>query len=241
MPKSGLDFQLKETGQLTRAYCAAWLEHTAEWELLAVYKIDKKNRERLQKYLQQPLVKKWLDGGLAGMHKRTLLNSAGTGLTGQKIYLFSDHLTQRIILVGADKFTDTAKRFWQVVALGNFERLLKESIIAPIPINIGLIPYHIPQALDRILDLFISTDIYQGGWLAVLSGDYLEIKAYSNCADCQGKRLSIVANPLLREITRYRLPVKYKEVMPTGQWPHVSDLPLRQKHGLVSRWLLEND
>jgi hypothetical protein len=35
MPQKLLDIQLKETSQLTGSYWAIWLEHAAEWEILA--------------------------------------------------------------------------------------------------------------------------------------------------------------------------------------------------------------
>jgi signal transduction histidine kinase len=204
MPKSLMDLQLKETSQLTGAYWATWLEHTNDWEVLASYKINVQQRAVLLKYIQQPPLKAWLNKTLTGKRGRSRLSSQETGMPGNKLYVFPDQVTQRAILVGVDELSDAAQRFWRVVALGNSGRSFFDLATAPVPLNIDLVPYHLPRALDRILSLITQTTTCQGGWLAVRSGDYLEIKVHSNCMECQDTRLPIDANPLLRELIQSR-------------------------------------
>jgi GAF domain-containing protein len=204
MPKSLMDLQLKETSQLTGAYWATWLEHINDWEALASYKVNLQQRTSFLKYIQQPSMKAWLYSALIGKRCRSRLNSQKTGMPGQKLYVFPDQLTQRVILVGADELSDTARRFWHVVAEGSSGRSFLNPEIAPVPLNIDLVPYHLPRALDRILGIIIQSATCQGGWLAIRSGDFLEIKVHSNCEECQDARLSIEANPLLRELIQTR-------------------------------------
>ena len=88
-----------------------------------------------------------------------------------------------------------------MVALGNSRSSFLNPATAPvlsIP-DLG-IPYYLPEVLDRVLELVLQMAACDVGWLAIRSGDFFEIKAYSNCKDCSEERISIEANPLLREI-----------------------------------------
>jgi signal transduction histidine kinase len=204
MTKSLLDLQLKETSQLTGAYWATWLEHPNDWEVLASYKINLQQRIDLLGYLQKHPIRTWSNKTLIGKRDRTRLGSQVTGMPGNKIYVFPDQVTQRAILVGADKLSDAAQRFWMVIALGNSASSFFDLPTAPIPLKIELVPYYLPSSLDRILNLITQTTMCQGGWLAIRSGDYLEIKVHSISDEYKDTRLSIEANPLLREIIKSR-------------------------------------
>ena len=200
-----MDIQLKEMSQLTGASWAAWMEHNAEWEIFASYKLNTKNRATVLKYIQKPALKGWLNGALIGKHSRsrTVLQSAG--LQSSKIFIFPDQMTQRLIVVGAKELSDIAQRFWSVVALGNSGRSLLDPTTNPVLDNIDLdIPYHLPQAMDRVLDLVLKAAACNTGWLAIRSGDYFEIRAQLGCEGYSDVRISIEANPLLREIIKTR-------------------------------------
>jgi signal transduction histidine kinase len=204
MPMTLMDNQLKETSQLTGASWAVWLEGGNVWEVLASYKINLKQRELFLKWLQQPAMKSWLNGALIGRRNRSRPVPRATNLPVQKIFVFPDQVTQRVIVVGADDLSDAARRFWRVVALGNSSRSFYDPVTASSPLNIEIFPYHLPNALDRILSFIMQATICKGGWLAIRSGDYFEIKVSSNCTDCRDTRLSIEANPLLREVIQTR-------------------------------------
>lgn len=199
MPKNLKDLQLKEVSQLTRVCWAIWLERIDEWEVLASYKSNLQQRAVLLKYILTPPVEAWLNRALTGKRGRSRLISQVTGMPGHKLYVFTDQVTQRVILVGTDELSDAAQRFWRVVALGNSARSSFDLATAPTHLNIDLVPYHLRSALDRILGTIMQTSTRQGGWLAIRFGNYLEIKVDSNCTDCKDIRLSIDANPLLRE------------------------------------------
>ncbi len=180
MPKNPLEKQLKETSQLTGARWAIWLEHNVDWEILASYKIKAHSRAAVLEYIRKPNLIGWLNGALAGKHSRSLSILKATGLAGTKLYIFPDQMTQRVILVGADQLSNVAQRYWRVVAMGNPSRSFLDPSIDPILSNIDLgIPYHLPEALDRILELVLRTAGCKTGWLAIRSGDFFEIKGLS--------------------------------------------------------------
>ena len=71
MPKNMMSIQLKETSQLTGACWAIWLEHTNEWEILAVHKLNAKNRSIILNYIQTGAVEGWLNGAMIGRRSRS--------------------------------------------------------------------------------------------------------------------------------------------------------------------------
>jgi signal transduction histidine kinase len=205
MPQKLLDIQLKETSQLTGSYWAIWLEHAAEWEILASYKLNARNCKILMNYIETPAIAGWLNGALSGSHVRSRSITPSTGLQGSKLFVFPDQMTQRVILVGADVLSTVAQRFWRIVALGNSNRSFMNPAKVPLlsPPDLG-IPYYLPEVLNRVLELSLQTAESETGWLAIRSGDFLEIKAYKNCEGRPGERISVDANPLLREIIQNR-------------------------------------
>jgi signal transduction histidine kinase len=203
MPTNSLEKQLKETSQLTGAGYAVWLEHNVGWEILASYKINVKSRTTILDYIKKADAEGTFDWSFSGKHRRSgsMLKTIGFG--GTCLYTFPDQMTQRVILVGADNLSNVAQRYWHVVAVGNPNRSFLDPSIDPLSSNIDLgVPYHLPEAMKRILEIILKTAMCEGGWLAIRSGDYFEIRAFQDCDDCLDVRISIEANPLLRDIIR---------------------------------------
>lgn len=195
-----MDLQLKETSQLTGAIWSVWLECTADWELLASYKLNARQRTLLMGLLAQPTVRGWLNGALTGKRSRSRTLTAEDDLACGKLYVFPDQMTQRAILVGADELSEPAQRFWRVVAAGNSGSSLLSPPTAPLVMEAGLsIPYHLPKALNISLDLVLKAAGCKNGWLAIRSGDYFEVRAYSGSDDCADARVAIDSSLLLRE------------------------------------------
>jgi signal transduction histidine kinase len=196
-----MSIQLRETSQLTGACWAIWLERSSDWEILAVYKLNQKNRSAILQYIHTQAVKGWLNGAMAGRRSRSRSILRSIGLTGAKIYVFPDEMTQRVIIVGAESLSDVAQRFWRVVALGNSNRSFLDQATPPVLSTPGLgIPYYVPEALDRVLEMVLQTADCTQGWLAIRKGNYFEIKACTNCESNLQERINIEANPLLSKI-----------------------------------------
>ncbi|MGD0611667.1 MAG: GAF domain-containing protein [Anaerolineales bacterium] len=210
MAMSLMEVRLKETSQLTGAAWAAWLEREAEgWEVHAAYQLNRQLAKALLAYLDHPGVEGWISRAMQGKQNRPRPTPPEIGLPGEKIFVFPDQMTQRLVLVGADQLSKAALRFWRVVALGNSGRSPFDLATPPVPANpeFGLgIPFYLPQALDQILGVVLHSVPSEGAWLAVRSGDVFEIKAVTNCPDCAGKRIPIEANPLLREFSQTHIP-----------------------------------
>jgi len=201
MQKNQMTIQLKETSQLTGACWAIWLEHTSEWEILAVHKLNALNRSAILHYIQTQAVEGWLNGAMTGRRSRSRSVLRSLGLPGSKLYIFPDQMTQRVIIVGAEELSDVAQRFWRVVALGNSNRSFLAPVTTPalsIP-DLG-IPYYAPEVLDRVLEMVLETAACEQGWLAIRAGDFFDVKACANCESSLGERINIEANPFLREI-----------------------------------------
>lgn len=204
MQNNQMNLQLKESGQLTEAAWATWLECSIDWELVGSYNINPKQRNLLMKFLLQPGIKAWLNGALTGKHIRPRSVPEEAGRPGLKLYAFPNQLTQRVILVAAKDLSEAARRFWKRVALGDSGSPAFDLASAESPLNVDLIPYYLPSALDSILGIIVKTVECQGGWLAIRSGDYLEIKAHTEGSDYLDRRLLISGNPVLTEILKFR-------------------------------------
>ncbi len=203
MPKSTLEVQLSETCQLTGAEWAVWLERDKEWGVRASYRLEGRRRTALLAYLELAPVSGWINGSLAGNRSRSRKLSPQTGLATEKLFIFPDQVTQRVILVGASALTTAAQRFWRVVALGGYPQPLLDLAPASGPMGAGLgAGFHLPDALDRMLDSLLQAVGSPAGWMAIRSGDYLEVKACAGCANYRPGRISIETNSLLREIVQ---------------------------------------
>lgn len=203
MPKNTLEVQLSETCQLTGAEWAVWLERDKEWGLRASYRLDGRRRAALLAYLSLAPVSGWINGALTGNRSRSRKLSPQTGLATERLFVFPDQVTQRVILVGASALTTAAQRFWRVVALGGYSQPLLDLAPAPGLTGTGLgAGFHLPDALDRMLDSLLKAVGSPAGWMAIRSGDFLEIKACAGCANNRPGRISIETNSLLREIVQ---------------------------------------
>lgn len=226
MPKGPLDIQLRETCQLTGADWAAWLERDDGWVVRAAYRLERPKREALLEYLQLAPLSRWVNGALTGNRSRSRRLAPKNLLLSDNLYIFPDQVTQRVIVVGAPTLTSVAQRFWRVVALGDYFRpMLKSAPAAGSPAGAFGISYHLPEALNQALSIVLQSVGIPAGWLAVRSGDFLEVQVCSNCQQIQERRISIEANPLLREVVQER---KARQVEKTeADWAMVPRIGFR--------------
>ena len=202
-----MDVQLREACLLTGASWATWLGRTVDWEILASYKLAARTQEKLVNLFHQTGMKGWLNGALTATRGRSRTIPQGSGLAGKKIYAFADQPSHRLILVGAEELSESSQKVWHLVALGNSQQPKLDTEPAPDFTYADLeIPYHLPGSFDRVLEMLLKSGVCESGWLAVRSGDYLEIRAFSGCDDCMDARISIDANPLLRSIFKNQQP-----------------------------------
>ncbi|KAF0108778.1 MAG: GAF sensor hybrid histidine kinase [Anaerolineaceae bacterium] len=210
MSKGALDYQLREISQASGAAWAVWLERLSdEWEVRAACHLTSALRSALLAALRQPPVMAWLNGALAAQRGRVRAVPAAAKLQCKKLGVFPDPSKRYAILAGADEFPAAATRLWRALASGHpglpAGAAAPESVLPAVAIpDLGGVSYDLPQALGRLLDSLVHSVGCQGGWLAVRSGDTLEIKAQSNCPECAKERLPLDENPLLRKANQTR-------------------------------------
>jgi signal transduction histidine kinase len=199
-----MKLQLKQAGELTGAAWAIWLERSEDWGPICCYKISLKQRRIVFNLVKQPSIERWLDGALNGKRNISRKIPKNSGVSGRKLYVFPNRVTQRVILVGVDSLSKSAQRFWRAISSGNLGEMSINSGFAPIPINYDGGQTYMPRSLDGILDPVIKTCPCQGVWLAIRTGNFLEIQETSLLTDLKGKRFPILTNPLLSGICQTR-------------------------------------
>jgi signal transduction histidine kinase len=205
MQKKILDIQLREAGQLTGINWAVWLEQAPPWKLLASYKLKANTCSEIIEFITSLTNVNWLDESNSGKDRLARFTFQLLGLPGSKLYIFLDRISARILLVGSERLSRIAQRFLREVALGKIDRFSSEKGAIPLLPETDLdVPYFSPEVMDRVLGLLLFAASSDYGWLAIRSGDFLEVKANQNCGDCLGEKISIEANPLLREIIQTR-------------------------------------
>ncbi len=207
MPANMMETRLKEACQLTGACWSARLESGSDrWVVEATYNLDRNQRGALLHLLKKSPMNNWLTGALAGKPTRSRTIPSEAATLGIKIFVFPDRMTQRAILVGAENLTPAARRFWQFLGSGDSSHsILGITALRGIENQEPGIPFYFPPAFEQILSTVLQPVNNQGGWLAVRSGDVFEIKGAINCPDFIGKRISIEANPVLRELNQDHL------------------------------------
>jgi signal transduction histidine kinase len=195
MPDSTLKSQLPETGQLTGVDWAAWLEKNQGWKIRASYRLDRRKRAALAALLNTKPVRTWLERVVLANRVQSRKSLGGTNLGSGKVFAFPDPMTQRVLLVGAKSLSGAAQRLWQRLAGGTAQASLDLAMFSGQ--GVGL---HFPDALGRILDTLLQAIGVSTGWIAVRSGEFLEVQTCSNCADFLPKRLSLEAHPLLQGV-----------------------------------------
>jgi signal transduction histidine kinase len=214
MQNSLLDLQLKDAVQITGVDWAVWLERSKSWDLLAAYKINLKQRKEILQQLGKPEVNNWLVLALTGKSTLSRRFPKDAILAGQKLYCIPNQVSQRVILVGGGNISKAARRFWQAVADERLGNTLFDLNKFPKSFETDMVPYHLPRALDRIMEIIMKTADGNGGWLAIRSGDALVIKAQTNDSKYLDHQLAIAQNPLLQEIIQNRKPRVVNKIDP---------------------------
>ncbi len=214
--QSVIDYQLKETSQLTHASWSALVEREAgKWRLIAAHRLTKKNQPVLIKFLSRAEVDSWLCGALSGGQSRSVSLPRSSKLNVERLFAFPLKGVSRVVVAGADQLTNEAQRLWRLVVAGmqNEEPMPDSSASASVAASLLVPdldsenPYDMPHALDRALTSFVRLVSVQGGWLAIRRGDSLEVSAQWNAPSCANLDLPIDSNTLLRRMNRNLTPM----------------------------------
>ncbi len=211
-----IEFQLKETGQLTETAWSALVEREAgAWHIVSHHHLTKKNQPELIKFLSKTEVDSWLCGALSGGQSRSVSLPESSNLEVARLFAFPLKGMSRVVLAGADQLSTDAQRLWRLVAsaMQNGDAQADSSASASVAASLLVPdldsenPYDLPRALDRALTSFLRVVSVQGAWLAVRRGDSLEVRAQWNAPSCANLDLPIESNTLLRRMNRNLTPM----------------------------------
>ena len=227
---TAIETQLKEASQLTNTMWAALVEREAgKWRILSHFHLAKKAQPALVKFLSKSEVDSWLCGALSGGQSRSVSLSNLSTLDAARLFAFPLTGASRVVLAGADQLTNESQRLWRLVVSGmetgtgpaDTSALSSVAASLLIPDLNSENPYDLPRSLDRALTSFVRLISVQGGWLAILRGDSLEVRAQWNAPSCADLVLSIDAHTLFRRMSNNLTPiVVHREDELWSQIPH---------------------
>src|SRR5215510_10429324 len=200
-----IETQLKEASQLTNTTWAALVEREAgKWRILSHFHLAKNAQPALVKFLSRSEVDSWLCGALSGGQSRSVSLSNLSTLDAARLFAFPLAGVSQVVLAGADQLTNESQRLWRLVVSGmqTDEEPVDASALSSVAASLLIPdlnsenPYDLPRALDRALTSFVRLISVQGGWLAILRGDSLEVRAQWNAPSCADLELSIDAHTL---------------------------------------------
>ncbi|HKY53669.1 MAG TPA: GAF domain-containing protein, partial [Anaerolineales bacterium] len=146
-----------------------------------------------------------------------------------RLFAFPLGGVSRVVLAGADQLTNESQRLWRLIVseMRTEETQADTSALSSVVASLLIpdlnseSPYDLSRALDRALASFVRLVSVQGGWLAVLRGDSLDVRAQWNAPSCADLSLSIDSNALLRRMSSNLTPmVVHKEDELWSQIPH---------------------
>ncbi|MFH2103870.1 MAG: ATP-binding protein [Chloroflexota bacterium] len=244
---------LKEASLLTSACWACFLNADgSEWSILLDSGMPAKKKMALTKYLGRASSKHWFSNAIASLRVRSRIVPEDAGLGCGRLYLFPDLTLQGGVLVGARILSLDSKRLWGALAQSNTLQGGPSEIAPLLSLDEDLsasMAYGLSKALEGILKSLERVISFQGSWIAVREGDYLRIESQMRCSECQEKRISIEANPLIRKIIQGRVPLVIDHGHPdwgmvprmgldkeTSTWAVIPLVVGRRLIGLVSFW-----
>ncbi len=203
MAEDHLGMPLEEIVQLTEARWAAWLVCSLSTvNILHSQGVDRRLHERLAIFLERKGVLPWIVDASQIGQIRTRAVPAGMDLDCERLYLFPVPGTERCLLVGAGDLAKIARKTWQLVAYssripGGADGLSPD--LESSDFQSSIIP-DIHLAFEHVLRYIGRHVHFDGGWLAILRGDYLEVKAHVSNPKSLDQSISIEANPFLHKV-----------------------------------------
>ncbi|HET9906740.1 MAG TPA: GAF domain-containing protein [Anaerolineales bacterium] len=211
-----IEAQLKEASQLTNATWAALVEREAgKWRIISHFHLAKKVQPALIKFLSKAEVDSWLCGALSGGQSRSVSVSNLSTLEAARLFAFPLPGVSRAVLAGADQLTNESQRLWRLVVAGMQTEDMPADASALSSVAASLLipglnsesPYDLDRSLDRALTSFVRLVSVQGALLAVLRGDFLDVRAQWNAPSLADLELSIDNHTLLRRMASNLTPI----------------------------------
>ncbi len=256
--KNGVSYRLKEATLITGASWVVHLErHVGQWNFQNSYKLTKARASWLEEYLSRPSVDSWLCGALGSRSSRSRAVPDELDLGCKRLFAFPIAGSTGVLLVGATEPDKVAQRVWKLVAstlsMDEAEGLEVSPVVTDtlVPAIQEGVPFDLPVALDRILSSIAQQVPCQGAWLAVRSGDTLEIQSHWRTPQCKGGSMGMDTNVVLQEISKTTAGLRFErgdsswDDIPqvglkstTGSWGCVPLVVGQRLIGMIALWRL---
>jgi signal transduction histidine kinase len=218
-----LDSHLKNACELTGAAWAVLVDcEKGSWFIEAACSLPKSKQSGLSKYLTREEVNRWLESVLRGEDNQFLPLPESLKLDVPRIYAIPLMDLSQVILVGTGHQSATERQIWKMVG-GLIQSQGSDNVAENFLPNLQTeMAYDMPRALDRVLSNFVHIAKAQGAWLAIRSGDMLEVGAQWNDSRVAGLSMSIEANRNLRRLNRSLMDLALNDSQPEWQdLPHL--------------------
>ena len=256
--KNGVGYRLKEATLITGASWVVHLERqVGQWNFRDLYKLTKTRVSLLEEYLSRSSVDSWLCGALGSRSSRSRAVPDELNLGCERLFAFPIAGSTGVLLVGATEPAKAAQRVWKLVASTLSSDEAEELEVSPVVTDTLVpaiqegVPFDLPVALDRILSSIAQQVPCQGAWLAVRSGDTLEIKSHWRTPQSKGVSLGMDTNLVLQEISKTTAGLRFERgdsswddipqvgLKPTtGSWGCVPLVVGQRLIGMIALWRL---
>lgn len=256
--KNGVGYRLKEATLITGASWVVHLERqVGQWNFRDLYKLTKTRVSLLEEYLSRSSVDSWLCGALGSRSSRSRAVPDELNLGCERLFAFPIAGSTGVLLVGATEPAKAAQRVWKLVASTLSSDEAEELEVSPVVTDTLVpaiqegVPFDLPVALDRILSSIAQQVPCQGAWLAVRSGDTLEIKSHWRTPQSKGVSLGMDTNLVLQDISKTTAGLRFERgdsswadipqvgLKPTtGSWGCVPLVVGQRLIGMIALWRL---
>ena len=258
--KNGVSYRLKEAVQIAGATWVVHLERkVGKWDFQDSYRITKSRTSKLIEYLDRPTVDSWLCGALGSRSSRSRAVPDGLELGCERLFAYPIEGSTGVLLVGAIDQSGVAQRVWKLVASTLSKDEAEEPQVSPVVTDTLVpaiqegVPFDLPVALDRMLSMIAQQVPCQGAWLAVRSGETLEIQSHWRTPQCKGIVLGMDTNLVLHEIAKAQKGLRFDRGDPdwkdipqigikstTGAWGCVPLVVGQRLIGMIALWRLRS-
>ena len=198
-----LENHLKEACEITGAMWAVFADcEKGGWFIAAAHGLPKSKQNLFTKYLGRDEIGKWLEDALHEEDINFIALPENVHLDAPRLYAFPLREYSQLLLVGANHQNATERNTWNMVA-GIIQSQMPDGVAENfLPDMQTELAYDMPRALDRVLSNFVHAAKPQAAWLAIRSGDVLEVAAQWNDSRVAGISMSIESNKILRRLNR---------------------------------------
>ena len=227
-----LETHLGEACESTDATWAVFADcEKGSWFIETAYSLTKPKQGNLTKYLIREEINKWLESALNGEDIQSIALPENSKLDAARLYVFPLFEQSQVILVGANHQNASQRNIWKMVA-GLLQSQATDHIAENFLPNLETeLAYDMPRALDRVLSNFVRAAKPQGAWLAIRSGDMLDIAGQWNDSRVAGLSMPIESNKFLRRMNR-----NLTDLMVRNDQPEWQELP-HQVRKSTSSWI----